>query len=884
MSRTERKNIQTSSTVEAIRMASASVLGTTTGLGYPIGSAIGSGNVLEEHSGSVAGNVAPLIFAIRDTLMSAENLELLSIEWDLERTPGPDVLPEQLVVAGGSEGGTGSHVCVLTWEKGVVDPFKIDEYMRVLSKKIGDIETAVINNELNYDLEGLAVLQRFADRLNSVLYVDMIDRRFQGSWDSLQVKADHVDVDMTAKMLVRDDFTLFPPGMRVVGRKELEFRLPSSTTDDAIEHFKHRVLTPSAVDTLTVDIPETGQAILRELNEYAYAQEEEDIVEGLLGVLRSFLGLDEIPLNEIANLQPRIDEFADHLASVVNSLEHIVEAHLSSGKSLTVDGHKSALVEAIGTSDEPLSGIRKDIAVSIVEQMSKSVSREILGAAEIRAWELKSSLRYSIDYAKKVAQYFTSELGHYLVIEAARKTFAVALKDFRSESLSGDMASADAMLFEKFYSEVKAQLDASFAKKSYSGEHFADYRELMSAVSRDMIDAFRNIDVWSLVNFEDVADVAQAEIEAKHSVPEGTKNLTERGNSLQDLLEDFKTLVSETIPDVADTILSKPLVRRIIERMRSEGTSVVDELAHAIEGASEKSDEWKDEAKRWAEDFRAENVAELDAPHALLALLQFIHEDLGAATTPSAIADRVKAEADAMESAYLAKVQEWEQICAQIEQENHIIRERNEKREQLLREVQERYESELAQYEAELRHFNDKMEQRRIRSVSVLSEDGSPSVAPPVEEPLPVEPTKPEPLEPKVFEIKAQYPEGELKPLPEKPQPDPKVTLYIELRDLLHGKLADMKERENVMEEAFARRVLRLQAEGLSSTESVSVNLSKGFLDHLMSSRIRGLGRLLPRISRVYLRDPKTTDLLYLVSYRHFGDNLTITVGSTFLR
>ncbi|RLI53593.1 MAG: hypothetical protein DRO87_11410, partial [Candidatus Thorarchaeota archaeon] len=189
-----------------------------------------------------------------------------------------------------------------------------------------------------------------------------------------------------------------------------------------------------------------------------------------------------------------------------------------------------------------------------------------------------------------------------------------------------------------------------------------------------------------------------------------------------------------------------------------------------------------------------------------------------------------------------------------------------------------------AQYEAELRHFDDKMEQRRIRSVSVLSEDGSPSVAPPVEEPLPVEPTKPEPLEPKVFEIKAQYPEGELKPLPEKPQPDPKVTLYIELRDLLHGKLADMKERENVMEEAFARRVLRLQAEGLSSTESVSVNLSKGFLDHLMSSRIRGLGRLLPRISRVYLRDPKTTDLLYLVSYRHFGDNLTITVGSTFLR
>ena len=256
MSRTDRKDIQASSTVEAIRMASASVLGTTTGLGYPIGSAIGAGNVLEEHSSTVASNVAPLVFSIRDTLRSSENLELLSIEWDLERAPGPKVLPEQLVVAGGSEGGTGSHVSVLTWEKGVVDPFKIDEYMRILSKKIGDIETAVINNEMNYELQGLAVLERFADRLNSVLFVDMIDRRFQGSWDSLQVKADHVDVDLTAKMAIQDDFTLLPPGMKVTGRSELEFRLPRTSSDELIEHFKHRVLTPSAVEALTIQIPE----------------------------------------------------------------------------------------------------------------------------------------------------------------------------------------------------------------------------------------------------------------------------------------------------------------------------------------------------------------------------------------------------------------------------------------------------------------------------------------------------------------------------------------------------------------------------------------------------------------------------------------------------
>ncbi len=61
----KRKDVQTTSTVEAIRMASASVLGTSTGLGYPIGSATGTGSMLEQHSETVAMNIAPLIFSVR---------------------------------------------------------------------------------------------------------------------------------------------------------------------------------------------------------------------------------------------------------------------------------------------------------------------------------------------------------------------------------------------------------------------------------------------------------------------------------------------------------------------------------------------------------------------------------------------------------------------------------------------------------------------------------------------------------------------------------------------------------------------------------------------------------------------------------------------------
>jgi hypothetical protein len=889
MAPTDRKEVQSSSTVEAIRMASASVLGVTTGLGYPVGSAIGTGNVLEEHSETASMNIAPLVFSVRDTLQSAENLELLSIEWNLEQKPGPEVVPEQLVVAGGMEGGTGSHVCVLTWERGVVDPFKIDAYMRTLSKKIADIETAVINNEISYEPDGVAVLRSFADRLNSVLFVDMIDRRFQGSWDSQQVKAEHVDVDLEAKMIVRDDFTTMPPGPRLVRRKQLEFRLPPGSVKENVERFKNRVMTPSAVRALTNEIPELGQSILREINEYAYSQEEADIAKGVIAVLKAFLQKDEISLNDLGPLRSKMEEFGSSLKSTANGLEHLIEEHLSSGQLLKVDGHRQKLLSNISDKSDSFSGVKKQVAEAIVNEMMNSIEREYPSNEEIRAWELKSTLRYSIDYAKRISQYFTDELVHYLLTAAAKNAFQAALAEFRQEVLTPELDSTDATLFEKFYGEVKSQLNACFAKIQLSQREFTDLSDLMEAVTREMIEVFRLTDVWSLIDFADVSRVARAEIEKKYSVPQGSGSLTDQGKSLMGMLESFRSLVSETIPDVADTILSRQLIRRMIDRMIEHGTDVVEELSQAVEGAAEKPDVWKSEASEWVQEFRAEGIAEVDDSKALLALLQFTHEKLGAAVTPSAMADRVKLEADMMEQQYQKKVEEWNEIRVQIETENARIRETNEKREELIRAAKEKHEARLNEYEARLRHYQDLVEQRRVESLRVRAPesgegDGPSPPEPGTSTPLPDEPPKPESIEPQIQAIESQYPKGETKQVPPKPEPDPLLTRYVELRDLLHEKLAEMKEREKSMEETFAKRVLRLKAEGMDAASSVSIDIGPGLLEHLMESRIRRLGRLLPRVSRVYLRDPRIPDLVYLVSYKQFDDTLSISVGSTELR
>ncbi|TFH10619.1 MAG: hypothetical protein E4H14_02125 [Candidatus Thorarchaeota archaeon] len=879
MSGTSRKEVQTTSTIEAIRMASASVLGSTTGLGYPIGSAMGTGSMLEQNSQTVSMNVAPLIFTIRDTMISSEGLELLAIEWDLERTPGPGVLPEQLVVAGGTEGGVGSHVCVLSWERGVVDPFKIDSYVKNLSKKIGDIETAIINNEMNYELEGLAVMQKFADRLNSVLFVDMIDRRFQGSWDSFQIKTDHVDVDVVAKMDVYDDFTILPPTMKIKNRRSLDFKVPPSGA--SVEYFKHRFLTQSAIEVLTKVIPETGRDILSELNMYAYAMEEADVAAAVIKILKEYLQRDSISLSELNSLKGKINEFVNYLDETVESLDFLVEKHLSSGKNFDVEGHKTALLDDIESNVDRFSGIKKTLANEIVDCFIQSLERESIGSEDIRAWQLKGTLSYAVAYSKKVTQYFSKELDQYLVVSAAREAFFSALREFRQGTLTDGMESTDTMLFEKFYAEVQSQLNAAFSKKSYAGTVYSDYTHLMDIITREMIDTFKRIDVWNLIGFSDVAEIARSEIQQKYSVPQPDGPLNENGRAIMEILDNFQSTVEDVIPNVADTILSKQFIRKMIEQADSEGTTLVSELAKAVENAGEKSEAWKKEARSWVEGFEESSDSSKSNSETLLELLEFVHEVLGQAVSATSMSDRVKSEADAREAIYKAEFAVWESECKEIESENECIRQRKQNHENLIADATRQFETETARYSQALREYQEKMEQRKAAIDSAIPDETGYVPQPP---PAPLEPERPSPLEPLIETINRNHPVEQEKSFPPEPQPEPTLHYYVELRDLIYDKLSKMKERETVMEETFARQILRLQSEGIGAVDTINLNIGDDFLEYLMESRIRGLGRLLPRISRVYLRDPKNSELLYLVTYEYYADSLTVSIGSTFLR
>ncbi|MHA2228049.1 MAG: hypothetical protein ACXADL_02215 [Candidatus Thorarchaeota archaeon] len=875
MSRADRKKVQSSSTVEAIRMASASVLASKTSGGFPIGAAAGSGSMMQENSETVAMSIAPLIFSINDSLISAEGLELLSLEWDLERTPGPAVLPEHLIIAGGLSGNISSHVCMLSWEKGVVDPFKIDAHMVTLSKKLADIEKTVINNEIDFETIGAAVLRRFADRLNSVVFVEMLDRQFQASWSSQQIKEEHVDCEILLKMKVEDDFTALPPGINILKRNELQFIIPSGSEEKLLEHFRNRIVSPHALETLAMRVPETGRAILSELNKYAYSMEEVDIARSAISVLIEYIGKDNVSLSELFEIKGKTKQFVDLTKEAIDAFGIIIEQHASSGSTLTTQEHKAKLNSLIDSNPSLVDNFQRVFSKMLIEHMITSIDRQFPVVGEIRAYQLKGTMEYFHAFAKRVIEYLSNEMSQFLLVTSARNALFAALVDFRKSMSERELDSTEDMIFHKFLAELYTLLNATFDRKAYEGSRQETPSQLIEIIINEMIDSFARIDMWDLIGFVDISSIARSEVSKRYASENGaTTELSAEGTALVELLSTFETFVTETLPDVADTFLTRTNLGDILDTIQEEGITLVQAFERVIERESEKPDEWRKEAIYWIEKLKEIEVESQGISSALGKFLNFGHERVGEGASAISIVERVTNAANEFESEYQQTIGQWENECKSIEAENEPIREQNRRREELIPQAEAHYRSEMAEHAKAMETYKLELEEHEARI----------SLDPPVDSVPPIMPDTPLSLESRIHAITEQYPEQSTKPLPEKPTQPEELENYTSLKRILDEKLSKLSESQEAMEKIFADRLQMLRLEGAGVAADVSVSIGTEFLDYLMSYVIRGLGRLLPRATRAYLRDPKRPDLTYLVTYECRGDELTVSIGSTFLR
>ncbi|MFX1265097.1 MAG: hypothetical protein ACFFH0_06935, partial [Promethearchaeota archaeon] len=517
------------------------------------------------------------------------------------------------------------------------------------------------------------------------------------------------------------------------------------------------------------------------------------------------------------------------------------------------------------------AGFCRSIATALVEQMMKSFQREFYDVTELRAWRLRSATSYFILFAGRVAGYFAVEVNQYLLVTSARRAFLSALHDFQEETKAQASDSTDKLLFEKFYMELHSQMNAILDKETHEGLSHHRLDDLLKTINKEMTEAFGHIDMWDLIGFGDVAQIAKGEISKKYSGGPESEEINETGQSLLDILEAFEDLVVEIIPNVADTLLSKPLLRKIMDRTVSQNADLIKELADFIETGTQKSDEWKDEARAWVKAYSESIDQQLSAPERFLALLRFVHTKVGLGSTAQAMVDRLTSETDLRERAYQMIVEEWEESCRRLETENEPIRENNRKRDELIAHAEVQYQEEMTKYESDMEKYRQDVEAARM-----LPEEDTP--------PALTEPPRPKSLDVRLVEINNQYPHQEEKPLPQKPVPPPDMFHYIELRNLLTEKLQSMDAAEERMEAVFVERLQKMQSDASAASSEIRLELGEELLEYLRNSRIRGLGRLIPRPTRAFLRDPKKPELLYLVTYEQSGNELNVTIGDNYLR
>ncbi len=867
MSKGEKRSLQTPSTVEAIRMASASILGTTTSRGYPIGSATGSGSMMEENSETVAMNITPLIFSLRDALMASENLNLLSLEWDLESTPGPEVLPETLIIAGGVSGDVAAHICALSWEKGVIDPFKMDNYIGGIAKKISDIEKAVIGNELDYESEGLRVLRRFSNRFNSVTFVEMLDRQFQETWDTQKLKADNVDTEVILRFKYRDDYSSNPPGPKIQKRTSVEFKLPTGDEESKLAHFKHRLVSPQGLDAITSRIPDMGRAILTELNEYAYSIEEVDISRATIAAFTQFLGKDEIRVGEVGNLVAIAPQFVEMMDTVTLTFADILDTHANSGARMTLDAHQETIALSINSRTSEMDPLQVGYAKALLEHMMSSIRREFSINSEIRAWELKASLSYFIAFTKRVLGYISHDLGQFLLITGVKRVLRDTLQAFREESETEGMDPTEQSLFHKFFSELYSLLTAIIDRKSFGVSAKSSIASLVESITQDISDEFKKIDLWDLIDFADLAEIARIELE--NYQPTEDTGVTKE--SLVELLERFDTFVSETLPDVGDTLISKEVFAKAIDGNISGSLDLPTFYRNLVSQEAEKPDVWKNEANLWIEKLSSIIEDSMPLSTQLLEFLKLAYDRLGEGATPESVLERIRVATEKLEAKHKSNVSEWDDLCRAIDEENIPIRENNAKRQEMIEAAIRTFENETKSYELTLEAYRQLLAEYESQLDST-------------DLPRPTEPIAPESLESRKKKIDSELIEMTEKPHPPKPEPSHEMFTYTALRDVLDNKLGNMKRSQERMEQVFTLKLRALKSEGARIAEDISIGVSTEFLEYLMSASIRKLGRLLPRAQRAYLRAPYDLSLVYLVTFEFLEEDLLISIGSNFLR
>ncbi|MEM2142915.1 MAG: hypothetical protein QXQ81_06650, partial [Candidatus Thorarchaeota archaeon] len=437
----------------------------------------------------------------------------------------------------------------------------------------------------------------------------------------------------------------------------------------------------------------------------------------------------------------------------------------------------------------------------------------------------------------------------------ARAALSEAFQRFRSRVMLGLSDPSDQLLFHKFYGELYTRLNSVFDRLNYQQTMPESLEHLMKAIVDDVKDFFDQLDIWSLIDFADVAQIARSEIIAQHSSG-GT--LGPQGAALEKILSSMEYLVSDIVPDIAETLLNKTVITRIAPLLVHPTSTLQDTVIGMLHDSLEKSDEWFREASSWLDDY-SRTVQPSDPPHKMLEkFIELAHEKVGSGVTARSVLDRLEREASKLRSEYERAVETWKNECSRIRSENEAIAAYNERRARMIEEARLAYQTEMKEYT------------ERLQSAS--SSGGVAIDHTPVS------------LAERIATIEKAYPPREPIPTPPAPAVPELLTNYEELRRLIADRMMRMMSQQRDMELVFTENLKSIREDVATLSQKVLIDVSSGLLDFIINSTLRRLRQVLPLPNKTYLRFQSDADSIGVVTYDLEGDEMLIKIGHATLR
>ncbi|MHA1208034.1 MAG: hypothetical protein ACTSP1_03490 [Candidatus Freyarchaeota archaeon] len=581
------------STAEALKKAVVSVFGYTSNSVGSFGSLVGPESVSLARAKMLASDIGELVHKLNHLIGEESGVELRSVEFELARMVKGGTLPEVLLLTVGSYEENSNFLVLLEQEKGLVDVFRSIELADELNRKLKDVEDACSFSGLNVKSETASVMEKFVERFTRRVHGEVIQKKYREKYGRDFIRHLGIDIDTVVTGDFEIDYSLRPPGFNVTV-DNVNIQDLSAPEELLLEHLQSMIFTKTAIKTLAGDVGSLGREILSLINDYTIEAVEKNVVEALLDAFtRRLENVSEQQPEWLLELEK---EFLAESNEILNRFEEKGNSFIQSGIKSKLNGHLESFEKIVTEGEGDANPLMNSLINAFQEYLLSEYGEE---DREFWAWEFRGDMAYFMVHSRRAFGVFDHAVASFLATRCEKELAEQIFERF-FEMLKADEMRAE--LIKRYLDEFKVLLENEIeGKYALVGPRDWTVEGLKNSVKSSIIDAaVRFGERDSVTSPTQLLEIA-------------ANNVLERVGPdeqvfLKDTVEYIVNRMTEVVPGLADYILSYDVLPKFIKKKQDKLSTAEfpDAFLSFIEPELEEFPQWKELAHEWITGFKEE--------------------------------------------------------------------------------------------------------------------------------------------------------------------------------------------------------------------------------------------------------------------------------------